>query len=225
MKSKNIPGDGRETILARIREATKTSGVRSVLPVPASGGRDGLPPSFDARQDRVPAFARMMDELHVSFVLCDTLRDVADGLASLAERSNWKKVAVQDAPLLRTVADSMGDSVLRVSSGRGSSEMGDCDAGLVEGVALDAQTGGVFVGGASGLSVAAIAPTLVVVALAESLAPSLDSAFHLVSRGGRLPEALAVLTGGAVSYGAERRIIANGHGAARLVVYLALAER
>ncbi len=222
MSRKSEPADGREIIMARIREASKAAGLRAATPMPAYDGRNGLPEPHADRGGRISAFARRMEELRTSFVLCDTLQDAAEGMAALCERAKWRRLGVQSSPFVGDVLAGLPGGVERVTADKGKSALGACEAGIVECRAMDAQTGAVVVGAENGaLEVSACAPTLVVFGRAHRLAGSLDEAIRVAGS----PGGLTLFTGPSMTYGAERRPVASGHGPTSLVIYLILAEK
>lgn len=222
------PADGRETILARIREASGVAGLKPAATMPANKGLDALPEDYPDRGARTTGFARRMEELRISFVLCDTLEDVADGVATFATRSGWKTFAACRSPMLTETTAGLKDVMQWTDGGVGKSALASCDAGIVTCEALDAQTGGILVAGGDGaLEIVACVPNLVVVALQHQIAGSLYEAFASIksSNGGTLPAGMTIVTGGPVSDAVERIPVQRGHGAKNIVVFLALAEK
>lgn len=216
--------DGRDTILARIREASEAAGLLTPAPMPPHEGRDGLPEPFADRSTRVSAFARRMEELRVSFVFCDSIEDVAEGVARLARDSAWSGIAAQPSPTLAGITGGLSEKI--VPAGADRARLGACEAGLVECLAMDAQTGAILLTGGPGfLELAATAATLVIIGAADRVSGSLDEAFAMAKSagGGKLPPGLMLLTGASLTTGIERTPIARGHGPLRLVVYLTLS--
>ncbi len=216
---------GRDTIIARIREASKAAGPQTPAPMPPHGGRDGLPEDFPDRAARASAFARRMEELRASFVFCDTLDDVADGFAQMAQFSGWNTIASHPGTLLAGVNGRMRGKI--VLPGADKAKLGACDAGIVECLAMDAQTGAILVAGGPGvMEFTATSPTLVIVGTDDRIAASLDDAFAMAkyTGGGKLPPGLSIITGACINTSIERRPIARGHGPIKLVVYLALTR-
>jgi L-lactate utilization protein LutC len=217
--------DGRETIIARIREASKASGLHTPAPMPPNEGRDGLPEASPDRAVRASAFARRMEELRVSFVFCDTLEDAADGVAMMAQSSGWNTIASHEGSLLKNVNGRMNGKI--VLPGADKAKLGACEAGIVECLAMDAQTGAILIAGATGvMEFTATSPTLVIIGTADRIAGSLDDAFSMAKSagGGKLPAGLSIITGASITAAIERKPIQRGHGPLKLVVYLALSE-
>lgn len=217
--------DGRETIISRIREACKASGLHTPAPMPPNEGRDGLPQATPDRAARASAFARRMEELRVSFVFCDTLEDAADGVALMAQSSGWNNIASHEGPLLKGINGRMNGKI--VLPGADKAKLGSCEAGIVECLAMDAQTGAVLIAGAPGvMEFTATSPTLVVIATVDRISGSLDDAFSMAKNagGGKLPAGLSIVTGASITAAIERKPIQRGHGPLKLVVYLAMSE-
>lgn len=223
-KSKT-PADARTAILARIREAAAAAGVRRTVPMPAYEGRNGLPEALPDRASRTSAFARRMEELRVSFVLCDSMADVAEGLCTLGIRLKWKNLAIQSSPRLQELIKGLDHGLTRVTADAGKAALGGCDAGIVEALAMDGQTGAILIGGESGAGeVGATVTTLVVIGTGDRISGSLDEAFRMARSKGSLPASLTLITGGATCFGIERRAIPKGNGPTNIIVYLSLVE-
>lgn len=215
--------DGRETILARIREASRHSGHKPAAEMPVNKGLDALPEDYPERGDRVSGFGRRMEELGGGFVLCDSLDDLPEGLSALVSRSGWKNLAARRTPLISEITAAHKDLMLWSDQKLGKAALASCEAGIVTCEALDAQTGAVLISGNDGvLEIVATVPTLVVIASQHQIAGSLYEAFGTLKSagGGSLPPGLAIVTGGTITEAVENIPVPKGHGTRHIVVFM-----
>lgn len=215
--------DGRETILSRIREASRASGHKPAVEMPANKGLDALPEDYPTRGDRVSGFARRMEELGGSFVLCDNTEDLIEGLSMLASRSGWKSLAAHRTPQISDITAAQKDIMLWCDQKLGKAALASCEAGIVACEALDAQTGAILIAGNEGaLEIVATVRTLVVIAAQHQIAGNLYEAFGTLKSagGGSLPPGLSIVTGGTITEAVENTRVARGHGVRNIIVFL-----
>ena len=224
MSSAPASSDPRGLILARIREARLAAGEPPAAPLPSNGGRDALPEVPTDVRARIGAFAERMEELCVSFVLCDDRADVADGIGLLSKRAGWKSVAALQSPLLTELLKGYSGGVIWSGRDCDVARLASVDVAIVEADALEAQSGSILCGTEpGGLEIVSLPPSLIVVAVMSRLHRSLAEAMYTLAarNGGRLPAGFTVLTGGAFTQAVERRRVAKGFGPQSITVFLA----
>jgi len=233
------PGDARETILARVREALRLpappphlkshalepapTGGLPVLPLEAA--RPWLPDGGDSPEEsrRILGenLARLKAELHH---VADAAAAAAF-LAALARDRNWKRVAIHGDPLVAAAAAALACDTERVDAGLFDKDaLEACDAGLTTCEVLVAQTGSVLVSSATcgGRALSVLPHVHVVVAMADQVVPTLGDALHAVRErhAGRLPSMVSFITGPSRTGDIERILVLGAHGPKELIVLL-----
>jgi len=210
-----IDNPGRERILSRIRSAL-------TKPAPQHA-------AMQAAQIFAPVFdplARFQKECTDNVAECILTPDsdaTAENLRSLLQRIPSGEVYVQDAPVLRRIAEkSISGRPIRWSSEGPPNEASQATITLAE--SLVASTGSVLVASCDGGRAASvIAPVHIVVAGQDQLEPDLDAALtHARERGLAARNSfLCLITGSSRTADIEKILVLGAHGPRRLVVLLA----
>ncbi len=223
------PGDDREAILARIREALRVPtrghhGSASETP-PAERARASLPPAGRFQEESLHLFRARSEELHTEFRLLDGKVSLEGALRELAEEAGWKTVATHRGQLTdraALAARALDLAVLRIDDGYPSAQLESCDASFTECDALVAQTGSVLLTSrsAGGRALSVLPPHHVVLARREQLVGDLYEAYELVKRRYTpgFPSMIALVTGPSRTGDIERMIVLGAHGPKRLTV-------
>jgi len=226
--------NGRETILARIREALKAP-----APHPASHGahaphgaasehgpdafRHWLPPVGDSPDDRLALFAKNSEALKTTFVVCESPAAAAAHATRIASAEAWKKVAAHRSPLVESVLGDFPD-VLFTDGGFETAALEACDAGFTTCECLVAQTGSALVSSRDngGRALSVLPPHHIIVATRSQLLPDLSAAFELVESkyGGNFPSMLSFITGPSRTGDIERILVLGAHGPKNLTILL-----
>jgi L-lactate utilization protein LutC len=207
-------GSPRERILARVRDALRTTAPRH------SG----------AEQKRIFApvadpLDRFQKECAANITECVITPDLAASAAAVAEvlaALPPGEIFLQDAPELRSFAPAWQQSrAVRWSSEGGPRESSQATVTLCE--ALVALTGSVLVSSAcGGRGASVVAPVHIVVAGLKHLVPDLDSAFSLMRDRGIATNNsyVCLITGSSRTADIEKILVMGAHGPRRLIVVL-----
>lgn len=207
---------GREAILLRIRSALR-------VPVP----RQDIQPSRKIFPSIDDPLERFQKECAVNKTECVVTPDIDESVAAIASILGsipTGKIFIQDAPLLRRMAQSWkGGHNICWSSEHRPSESSQASITLAE--SLVAASGSVFVSSECGGRLASVvSPVHIVVATSAQLAPTLDTAFAWMREHDtvRRNSMVCLITGPSRTGDIERIIVMGAHGPRRLIVVLAM---
>ncbi len=224
--------NGRETILARIREGLRQPAPHAHASVhqietqnESHEARDWLPPVGDSLADQINLFKKNSETLKTSFQVFENQESAAAALASLA--SGWKQVAIHRSPLIEPLLPALtisGIRLLNTDDGYEKSDLATCDAGLTTCECLVAQTGSVLVTSSTsgGRALSVLPPHHIVIARRQQMLPDLQAAFtHLEKKFGKNPPSmLSFITGPSRTGDIERILVLGAHGPKELTVFL-----
>ena len=232
-------GDGRETILARIREALRlpapaphpkshalapaAAGGLPVLPLEAA--RPWLPDGGDTPEKSLRILGENLGRLRAEFHRFADTAAAAEFVARLARDRGWRRVALHGDPLVTAAAGGLACETYRVDGGPFDKEaLEACDAGVTACEVLVAQTGSVLVSSATcgGRALSVLPHVHVVVATADQVVATLGDALEAVRErhGGTSPSMLSFITGPSRTGDIERILVLGAHGPKELFVLL-----
>jgi len=212
-----IDNPGRERILSRIRSGlAKTSSKHTVGP--------GNPARiFAPVSDPLARFQKECADNVTECILAPDRDAAAENLGYLLQRIPPGELYIQDAPVLRRIAETaMNGRPIRWSSEGPPNESSQATITLAE--SLIASTGSILVASSDGGRAASvIAPVHIVIASQSQLEPDLDTALARANQQG-LPAKnsfLCVITGSSRTADIEKILVLGAHGPRRLIVILA----
>jgi L-lactate dehydrogenase complex protein LldG len=223
----------REKILARVREALKTTaplpGSHGETHLPASakstasGARQWLPKVGENFEEQLALFAKNAAELKADFQLLNSVDEVRKALLRLRDSENWKRVACHSSGLTDAICPPLDIPLLRTDKPYDVHELEGCDAGISECDALVAQTGSVLVTNrsAGGRALSVLPPHHVVLARREQLIADLSAAFELLHQkyADNYPSMISFITGPSRTGDIERILVLGAHGPKRLTIF------
>jgi L-lactate dehydrogenase complex protein LldG len=232
-------GDGRETILARIREALRlpapaphlkshalapaASGGLPVLPLEAA--RPWLPDGGDTREESLRILADNLGKLRAEVHRVADLAAAAETVSRIAAERSWRRVAWHGHDAVEPVAASLGCDTYRLDAASFDKDaLESCDAGITACEAAVAQTGSILVssGTCGGRALSVLPHVHVVVAMADQVVATLGDALEAVRErhGGASPSMLSFITGPSRTGDIERILVLGAHGPKELFVLL-----
>jgi len=238
------PGNARDTILARVREALRTPAplphLKSHAAPPATPGPNGHPqltvlPEQAARpwlpeggataDERLSILVENLGKLRALVHRVPDLTAAADLVGTLARERDWQQVAWHDHPLVAPLQGGIPCGTYEVRPGAfDKSALEACDAGITACEALVAQTGSILVSSATcgGRALSILPHVHVVVATCDQIVATLGDALHFAQtrHAGRMPSMLSFITGPSRTGDIERILVLGAHGPKELVVIL-----
>jgi L-lactate dehydrogenase complex protein LldG len=172
--------------------------------------------------DLVALFRANAEELKASFHLFNSREEAAAHLCELAASKGWKKVALHDGELTRSLCANLTVDVLKTDAGYDVNVLETCDAGITECDALVAQTGSVLVTSrsAGGRTLSVLPPHHIILARRDQLIADLPAAFALVKQtyGAAMPSMISFITGPSRTGDIERILVLGAHGPKELTI-------
>lgn len=235
---------GRETILARVREAlgsptdahvrnhlahdpptAPTAPAQSAeLSSDADGFRPFLPHVGETLDDRKALFAEHSRNLKTSFEVVATRHAAHAKLRQLAHIHGWRKLASHQGDLTTPACEALGLSTLNTDGGYDKAELERCDAGITQCEALIAQTGSVLItpNSSGGRALSVLPPHHIVLATASQLLPDLPAGYAALREkyGASYPSMISFTTGPSRTGDIERILVLGAHGPKLLTVIL-----
>lgn len=224
---------GRETILARIREALRAparphlSADTPSRPSPSHDShpaREWLPPVPGDHQGRVQLFAENATALKAEFQRLPSLESARLWLHRRAVEAGWKRLAVHPHDLTHALATGFPGEILWIEAQTNLPALEACDAGLTACEALIAQTGSVMVSSRTcgGRALSILPPAHAVIARETQLVADLEEALTLARslHQGQWPSMLSLITGPSRTGDIERILVLGAHGPKELLILL-----
>jgi len=210
-----IENPGRERILSRIRSALTQAAPKH------AATRSGT--IFAPVSDPLARFQKECRENATECVLVSDRSAVVENLSDLLQEIPPGEVYIQDAPVLRRIAEkAIGGHPVRWSSEGPPQESSQATITLAE--SLVASTGSVLVASSDGgRGASVIAPVHLVIASQSQLESDLESALARANQRG-LPAKnsfLCLITGSSRTADIEKILVLGAHGPRRLIVILA----
>lgn len=233
--------NGREKILARIREALTVSAPKPGAhgpghshghEVPASrfGGRPvqlaraWLPPGGETAEEHLTRFAAASAELKTTFIPVETEAEAHRHLRELAHTEGWKRVGTHRSTATDAACASLNLETLVTDGGYDPEALERADVGITLCDALVAQTGSLVVtsGTSGGRALSVLPPHHVVLARREQLVGDLTDAFALIAKlhGKNWPSMISFVTGPSRTGDIERILVLGAHGPKKLTVLM-----
>lgn len=221
-------GEAQGTVRAEVVDDV-TGGRQVLQSLPVMGGgaewRQFLPPPGESWDKWVQLFAVNSEGLKTEFHLLSSLEELPGALAQLAADCDWKTVALQNHPLVKSAVSQLNlPQVVTDDGGYDRDELAACQVGITACDALIAQTGTVLLGckTSGGRAISVLPPHHVVVARKDQLLPDLPAAFALLqeSYGQAWPSSITLVTGPSRTGDIERILVLGAHGPKRLTIFL-----
>ncbi|HEX3627614.1 MAG TPA: LutB/LldF family L-lactate oxidation iron-sulfur protein [Verrucomicrobiae bacterium] len=224
--------NGRETILARIREALKIAAPHPSEQIRApqqavsknASLQQWLPPVGKTLDDQIELFRQNAQTLKAEFQMCPDLPAAIQFIKNLAAKEGWKKIGVHDGELTGAIAGPLGLPTVKTNGGYAIDALESCDVGITECEALIAQTGTVLVSGrgSGGRTLSVLPPHHIVLARRNQMVPDLTVAFEkaLEKLSNQFPGILSLITGPSRTGDIERILVLGAHGPKRLTILL-----
>jgi len=237
------PMNGRERILARIREALRVPAPRPgshghghhdvPAPAPQAGriplrpvqqARAWLPPGGDTPEEQLGRFAAASADLKTDFHLLADEAAARAKLSGIASAEGWKQIATHRAALTDAVVPSLGIPSRNTDGGYDPEDLERCDAGITTCDVLVAQTGTLVVNSRTtgGRALSVLPPHHVVLARRDQLVGDLTDAFQRIRElhGEDWPSMISLVTGPSRTGDIERILVLGAHGPKKLTVLM-----
>lgn len=227
---------GRETILARVREAlgsptdphvrrAQTAGFATESSVADDAAfRAFLPPVGDDYEARKALFAEHARNLKATFEVVATVHAAHAKLHQLAHIEGWRRLASHAGDLTTPASKALALPGVMTDGGYDKTDLERCDVGLTECEALIAQTGSVLVTARSsgGRALSALPPHHVVLARASQLVADLTAGYRLLHEkyATDYPSLISFITGPSRTGDIERILVLGAHGPKKLTIIL-----
>ena len=222
--------DGRETILARIREAlrvptdTRFLHSRQVGQDIPNDPRAFMPPCGDNAKERLELFRINSELLRTHFHVCPDADMAIALIRGLAAKEDWKKIAAHRHPLVNALLPATDVPVLFTDDGYAPADLEACNVGFTACEALVAQTGSVLITSRSsgGRALSVLPEHHIVIATADQLIGGLTDAYELLHNryGDNYPSLISFVTGPSRTGDIERILVLGAHGPKRLTVLM-----
>jgi L-lactate dehydrogenase complex protein LldG len=217
----------REKILARVREALKTSaplpGAHGAAHAHASTARQWLPKVGESFDEQLALFIKNIAELKAGFQLFTSADEVRQALVRLRDLEDWKQAACHSGGLTDAICPPLDIPLLRTNKPYDVHALEACDVGISECDALIAQTGSVLVTNrsAGGRALSILPPHHVVLARREQLVADLPAAFDLLKQkyAANYPSMISFITGPSRTGDIERILVLGAHGPKKLTIF------
>lgn len=220
------PAPGRETILARIREALKIAAPHPVNDAQQQSAsvQQWLPAVGKTLEEQIELFRQNTQALKADFHVCADLAEAILVVKTLAANEGWKKIGLHDGELTNPIAGALALPQVKTDSGYALDTLESCDAGLTECEALIAQTGTVLVSGrrSGGRALSVLPPHHIVLARRNQMMPDLTAALQKAREtfATAFPGILSLITGPSRTGDIERILVLGAHGPKRLTILL-----
>ncbi|HEY1791153.1 MAG TPA: LutB/LldF family L-lactate oxidation iron-sulfur protein, partial [Verrucomicrobiae bacterium] len=205
--------NGRETILARIREGLKISAAHPVTDAPAmpSSPQQWLPAVGKTPEEQIELFRQNAQALKADFHVCADMAAAIQIVKTIADNEGWKKIGLHDGELTAAIAGPLALPTVKTNGGYALDALESCDAGLTECEALIAQTGTVLVSGrrCGGRALSVLPPHHIVLARRSQMVPDLTIALQKAQEKftNEFPGVLSLITGPSRTGDIERILV------------------
>jgi L-lactate dehydrogenase complex protein LldF len=219
--------NGRESILARIREALKVTAPYPVADAPQQLAlhQQWLPPVGKTSDEQVELFRQNAQALKADFHVCADLPAAIRFVKTLAASEGWKKIGLHDGELTNAIAGALALPTVKTDGGYDLKDLESCEAGLTECEAVIAQTGTVLISGrcSGGRALSVLPPHHLVLARRNQMLPDLTAALQKAQEkfATEFPGILSLITGPSRTGDIERILVLGAHGPKRLTILLA----
>jgi L-lactate dehydrogenase complex protein LldG len=223
--------NGRETILARVREALRVPS--DPLVRHGHGGDEvksgegefsqWLPPVGETFEARRNLFAELSQKLSTTFVEVADEAAAHEWLCQMSETEGWNRVGSYESDLTHAACEAVGLPVVWCTSGYDREALESVDVGITSCEALIAQTGSVLVTAqCGGRTVSVLPPHHVVLARKDQMLPDLSAGYALLRDryAPDWPSFISLITGPSRTGDIERILVLGAHGPKQLTVIL-----